>query len=255
MRIIVSIWKKNMKKYFRNRMESVGSLIQPLMWLLLFSVGMSSFMTGPDGAFDYLTFVLPGMIGFTIVSASINGGTSWIDERMSGIVKTYQAAPISRFAPLVANVMTVLSKVLIQCLVILAVGLLLGASLNVNLISFLIAFLLVILFGIGFSGIALYFASKAPNGGAYHMVIFMFQMPMLFFSNALYTTAQLPLIFKVIATLNPMTYLISGLRRLTAPIPSHGVMDLIVQLAILSVFALFGMIIATNAYKGIIDQD
>ena len=252
MRIIISIWKKNMKKYFRNRMESVGSLIQPMMWLLLFSVGMSSFMTGPD---DYLTFVLPGMIGFTIVSASINGGTSWIDERMSGIVKTYQAAPISRFAPLVANVMTVLSKVLIQCLVILVAGLLLGASLNVNPFSLLIAFMLVILFGIGFSGIALYFASKAPNGGAYHMVIFMFQMPMLFFSNALYTTAHLPLIFKVIVTLNPMTYLISGLRRLTAIAPSHGVLDLIVQLAILSMFALFGMMIATKAYKDIIDQD
>jgi len=114
---------------------------------------------------------------------------------------------------------------------------------------------MVILFGIGFSGIALYFASKAPNGGAYHMVIFMFQMPMLFFSNALYTTAKLPLIFKVIVTLNPMTYLISGLRRLTATAPSHGVLDLIVQLAILSMFALFGMMIATKAYKGIIDQD
>ncbi|RCW51614.1 ABC-2 type transport system permease protein [Halanaerobium sp. ST460_2HS_T2] len=244
-----------MKKYFRNRMESIGSLIQPMLWLLLFSVGMSSFFQNTNKGFDYLTFVLPGMIGFTLLSASINGGTSWLNERMNGIVKSYMVAPISRFAPLAANVLTVLSKALIQGAIILIVGILLGAKISLAPANILVSLLLIILFGFGFSGIALYFASKAPNNGAYHMVIFMFQMPLLFFSNALYSSEKLPLFFKIVVNLNPMTYLIAGLREMMVLTDSIFTFNLLKEVLALLAFALFGILIAIKAYKEIIDQE
>lgn len=255
MNVVYALWLKNMKKFLRNRAESLGTLIQPLLWLLLFSVGMSSFMTGAKGNFDYLSFVLPGMIGFTLVTACINGGTTWLDERMTGIVNTYLVAPISRVTPLVANMLTVVTKALLQSAVIIAVGVLLGAAVRVDLMNGLLSAVLILLFGIGFSGIALYFASKAPNSGAYHMVIFLFQMPLLFFSNALYATETLPVLLQIFVRLNPMTYLITGIRSLMITPSPHGLFDLGVQILVLSGFALLGTVIASNAYKKIIYQE
>lgn len=255
MSAIISIWKSNMKKFYRNKMESIGSLIQPLLWLLIFSVGMSSFMSDASLPFNYLTFVLPGMIGFTLVSACINGGTSWLSDKMNGVVKTYQVAPISRYAPLAANILTILSKSILQGIVIVFVGVVLGATLKVSVVSLILSILLIALFGFGFAGVALYFASKAPNSGAYHMVIFLFQMPLLFFSNALYSTEQLPLVLKLIVSLNPMTYLISGLRALLVSSDLLNYPSLLLQIGFLSIFALFGLLIAKKAYSQIIWND
>jgi len=255
MSAVVLIWKSNMKKYYRNKMESIGSLIQPILWLLIFSVGMSSFMSGSESSFSYMTFVLPGMIGFTLVSACVNGGTAWLSDRMNGVVKTYQVAPISRFAPLIANVFTIISKSIIQVVIIVLMGLLLGASLKITLMSVVFSVILIGLFGFGFAGVALYFSSKASNSGAYHMVIFMFQMPLLFFSNALYSAEQLPTLLKIIVKINPMSSLISGLRDLLIN-PGHmNYPALIVQIGYLSIFGLFGLFIAKKAYSKIIWND
>lgn len=256
MKIIVSIWKKNMTKFFRNKMECIGTLIQPMLWLFIFSVGMSRFISNSNNAYDYLSFVLPGMIGFTLISACINGGTTWLNERLTGIVKVYRVAPISRIAPLVANILTVLSKALIQSAVIMIFGVLLGAKINISILQTLIALIMIILFGIGFSGVALYFASKAPNSSAYHMIIFLFQMPLLFFSNALYTAENLPVAIRIIVSINPMTYLISGLRNLLMLQTNNAVTSgVFFSIMVLSLFAFGGLGIAKRAYNKIIYQD
>lgn len=254
MNVVASIWKKDMKKFFRNKMESIGSLIQPILWMLIFSVGMSSFMDGSQSSFSYISFVLPGMIGFTLVNACINGGTSWINDRMNGVVKTYQVAPISRYAPLLANVLTIISKALIQTMIIMIIGILLGAKFKITTYSIVFSIILVALFGIGFAGISLYFASKSPNSGAYHMVIFLFQMPMLFFSNALYSAEQLPIAIKIIVSLNPMTFLISGLRDLMVLSNDIDINILFYQISYLIIFAIFGISIAKKSYSDIIYQ-
>ena len=241
-----------MKKFFRNKMESIGSLLQPLLWLMIFSVGMSSFMSDTNMPYSYLTFVLPGMIGFTLVSACINGGTSWINDKTNGIIKTYQVAPISRFSPLIANILSIFSKALLQGIVIIVVGLILGATLKLSVVGFILSIVLIGLFIFAFSGVALYFASKSPNSSAYHMVIFIFQMPLLFLSNALYSLNTLPTVLKVFANLNPMTYLISGIRMLLFDSVQISLSSLIVQIVVLAGFAIFGLLIAKRAYAKII---
>ena len=252
MNAVITIWQSNMKKFFRNKMESVGSLIQPILWLLIFSVGMSRFISDTNASFNYMTFVLPGIIGFTLVSASINGGTSWIDDRMNGVVKTYQVAPISRCVPLIANILTIVAKSILQGIIIIIMGLILGASIKISLIGLILSILLIVLFVFGFAGVALYFASSAANSGAYHMVIFLFQMPLLFFSNALYGLEQMPVALKAIAYLNPMSYLASGLRALFASSTQIDYVALLVQIGVLALFAAFGLLISKKAYSKLV---
>ncbi|BDU51472.1 hypothetical protein HLVA_20410 [Haliovirga abyssi] len=84
----------------------------------------------------------------------------------------------------------------------------------------------------------------------------MLQMPLLFFSNVLYATEKLPLIFGIIVKINPMTYLVAGLRTMFTQQGSFVfTRDLTIQILILFIFAIFGMSIATKAYKEIISRD
>ena len=188
------LWQKQMKKALVHPEEIVGMLIQPILWVILFGVGMRSLMgtTTPGSGNDYMTFVVPGIVALTAVSAAIAGGSTWLNERLIGIIKEYLAAPIPRLSILMGNATSIVTKVLIQSIVILIVGLLMGAKLSDHPLGLICGLLLIAGYGIGFSGFALAVASSTDSSEGYHMMIFLLQLPLLFLSNSLYPMQTLP---------------------------------------------------------------
>jgi ABC-2 type transport system permease protein len=178
---------------------------------------MRSFMgtTTPDGGNDYMTFVVPGIVALTAVSAAIAGGSTWLSERLIGIVKEYLAAPIPRLSILMGNASGIVTKVLIQSIIILILGVLMGAKLNDNPFGWIGGMFLIAGYGIGFSGIALAVASSTDSSEGYHMMIFLLQLPLLFLSNSLYPLDTLPAWMRIGSYFNPTTYVVSGLRQIT----------------------------------------
>lgn len=156
------LWQKQIKKARVHPEEIVGMLIQPILWVILFGVGMGSLMetTNPNSRIDYMTFVIPGIVALTAVSGAIAGGSTWLNERLIGIVKEYLAAPIPRLSILMGNATSIVTKVLIQSIIILIVGLIMGAKLSANPLGWLGGLLLIAGYGIGFSGFALVVAVR-----------------------------------------------------------------------------------------------
>ena len=217
MNATILLWQKQMKKALVHPEEIVGMLIQPVLWVILFGVGMRSFMgtTTPDSGNDYMTFVVPGIVALTAVSAAIAGGSTWLSERLMGIVKEYLAAPIPRLSILMGNATGIVTKVLVQSIIILIVGVLMGAKLNNNPLGWIGGLLLIAGYGIGFSGLALAVASSTDSSEGYHMMIFLLQLPLLFLSNSLYPLDTLPAWMRIGTYFNPTTYVVSGLRQIT----------------------------------------
>lgn len=251
----IVLWHKQMKKSLVHSEEIVGSLIQPILWVVLFGVGMKSLMgaVGPGEGEGYMTFVLPGIIALTIVGGAIGGGSAWLNERLSGIVNEYLVAPIPRLSILLGNAMSITTKVLIQSIIIMLVGVLMGAKLSTNPLGWVGGFLLIAGYGIGFSGIALAVASKTDSSEGYHMMIFMLQLPLLFWSNSLYPLATLPTWMRVGAMLNPTTYVVTGLRNMTmAPVAGAAGVDTIATwlcFVVIAAFAAIGMALALSAFE------
>ncbi len=126
------LWQKQMKKSLVHSEEIVGTLIQPILWVVLFGVGMRSLMgaVGPGEGDGYMTFVLPGIVALTVVGGAIGGGSAWLNERLMGIVKEYLVAPIPRLSILMGNALSITTKVLIQSIIIMLVGVLMGAEIK-----------------------------------------------------------------------------------------------------------------------------
>lgn len=217
MKSTILLWQKQMKKALVHPEEIAGMLIQPILWVILFGVGMRSLMgmTNSGSSNDYMTFMVPGIIALTAVSAAIAGGSTWLNERLIGILKEYLVAPIPRLSILMGNATSIVTKVLIQSIVILIIGLLMGAKINSNPLGWLGGLVLIAGYGIGFSGFALATASSTDSSEGYHMMIFLIQLPLLFLSNSLYPLRALPLWMKIGAYANPTTYVVTGLRQIT----------------------------------------
>lgn len=250
----ITIWEKQLKKSLIHGEEVFGMLLQPILWVVLFGVGMRSLMGmgGSDMGDGYMTFVLPGIIALTAVSAAISGGSTWLNERLLGVVKEYLVAPIPRLSILMGHALYIVTQVAIQSLIILLVGLLMGARLHSNPLGWLAGFYFVTTYGLGFSGIALAVASKTESSGGYHVLIFLLQLPLLFWSNSLYPLDLLPGWMRIGALFNPTTYAVSGLRQVTMASVTMGSsepLSLWLCVVVLLVFAVLGMGLALRAFK------
>ena len=250
-----TLWNKHMKKFLANPMEMFGFAIQPVLWVVLFGVGMKSIMGSamPGGGDAYVTFMVPGIVALSALGGAVGGGSVWLTERLRGIVKEYLVAPIPRMSILMGNALSTMTKSLFQALVILIVGVLMGAKLVPNPLGWLGGLALVAGFGLGFSGLALGMASSTDNPGAYHSMIMVLNLPMLFLSNALYPLESLPTWMRIGALINPTSWVIDGVRQMMlkdgAAMAGGEVLPLWLCFVVVAAFAILGMRMAYTAFK------
>ena len=250
-----TLWNKHMKKFLANPMEMFGFAIQPVLWVVLFGVGMKSIMGSaiPGGGDAYVTFMVPGIVALSALGGAVGGGSVWLTERLRGIVKEYLVAPIPRLSILMGNALSTMTKSLFQAAIILIVGLLMGANLSSNPLGWLGGLVLVAGYALGFSGVALATASATDNPGAYHSMIMLLNLPLLFLSNALYPLESLPTWMRIGALINPTSYVIDGVRQMVledgAALAGGEVLSLWLCFVVVAAFAALGMWMAYNAFK------
>src|ERR1035437_4932237 len=92
---IYILWLRQIKRYLRSRSRILGSLAQPLLFLLAMGYGFGSvFQKAGEG--NYLNFLAPGIIGMSIIFTSIFTGIEIIWDRQFGFLKEMMVAPMSR---------------------------------------------------------------------------------------------------------------------------------------------------------------
>src|ERR1035437_238154 len=95
MKKLYILWLRQIKKYLRSKSRIVGSLAQPLLFLLALGYGFGSvFKQAGEG--NYLNFLAPGIIGMSIIFTSIFSGMEIIWDRQFGFLKETLVAPMSR---------------------------------------------------------------------------------------------------------------------------------------------------------------
>lgn len=235
-----------MRKFVQHTEELFGLALQSVLWVVLFGVGMRG-MIGAVGGNDYMSFILPGIIALSALGGAVGGGMVLLDERLRGIVKEYLAAPIPRLSILLGSAASTATKALFQAALMLVVGLLMGARLSVNPIGWLGALILLAVFAIGFSGLALGVAAISRSIAGYHGMIFLFNLPLLFASNALYPLDVLPGWMRVIVLINPATYFIDAVRALA--FGTAATLPLWLSGLILIGFAVLSMMFALTLFQ------
>ena len=243
-----TIWRKHMRKFLGSGEELFGTMIQPILWVVLFGVGMARIMgSAPaSGTGSYIGFMLPGIVALSAMGGAIGGGMTWLDERVRGILKEYLVAPIPRVSILLGNIGSTVSKAMIQAVVIFVVGALIGAQAGGSVSGWFAGIALAIGYSIGFAGLALAVASQTDDLMAYHAMIMLLNLPVLFLSNALYPLQSLPGWMRIGAIANPTSYLVDGIRQSVVS-GQEGEFPLWLCLVIVSGFAIAGLLLATRA--------
>ncbi len=256
----VAIYWRDMKRFVRFRAMLFSSLVQPIIWMLFFGLGMSSNFDNLSAllpphpgvlTIDYLTFMGAGVIAMTTLFTSLFGGITLLFDRNWGLMKEMMAGPMSRTHILFGISLSGLTKAILQSLIILVVGLLIGVrffsgfgALHV-LISLLGIMLFVSIFSLGFLFLSATISMRLNSMEGVQGVMTLLTMPIFFSSNALYSTAMLPGWLNFISKINPLTYLVNGVRYFAVgsdfyAVGTHyvyAVNDILLSLAFLLAFA------------------
>lgn len=252
----VALWRKHMIKFFRNTEELGGTVLQPVLWIVLFGVGMGQMLRESTIAADvgpsYLAFIMPGIVAFSAIGGAVAGGMTMLAERLKGTMKEYLVAPIPRLSILLSNELSTTSKALFQALIILILGALVGARPAMNPLAWAGAAMLIGCFALGFASLSVAFAALSRSIMGYHGLIALFNLPLLFASNALYPLEVLPGWMRVLVLLNPTTYVVDGLRALLYGAPAT--LPLGVVFAVLGGFALLSVWLALTVFQSTVKR-
>jgi len=95
MAVIYVLWLRQIKRYFRSRSRIVGSLGQPLLFLVALGFGFGPiFQRAGQG--NYIQFLAPGVIAMTVLFSGIFNGIELIWDRQFGFLKETLVAPVPR---------------------------------------------------------------------------------------------------------------------------------------------------------------
>jgi ABC-2 type transport system permease protein len=179
MNAIYILWLRQLKRYMRSRSRIIGSLAQPLLFLLAFGFGFGAvFQQAGQG--NYLNFLAPGIVGMSIIFTSIFSGMEIIWDRQFGFLKETLVAPVSRLNIMLGRTIGGATVATIQGMVVLLISIAVGfrptnwAGLPLALVAmFLIATL--------FTALGTAIASKLNDMQGFQLIINFLVMPLFFF--------------------------------------------------------------------------
>lgn len=127
---VYTLWLKHMRKFRHSPVEILGTMMTPLLWMLLFGVCIQGIIKETTKGLGYQAFITPGVMLLTGLTAAVLGGAILLLERLNGTLKEYLVAPVPRLAVLLGTMASGLTKAMLQAGVVLAAGYFLDSSIH-----------------------------------------------------------------------------------------------------------------------------
>jgi ABC-2 type transport system permease protein len=232
--VIYILWLRQLKHYWRSKARLLGSLGQPLLFLVTFGFGFGPMYTRASGGANYIDFLAPGIVSMSILFTAVFSGLEVIWDRQFGFLKETLVAPISRTEIMVGKTLGGASIAMVQGLIVLSLTYVLGFRIP-SLAGLVLGLIFMFLIAIFFTGLGLAIASKMKDMHGFQLIMNFLIMPIFFLSGALFPLENLPQAIYFISRVDPLTYGVDGLRGAIAGMSTFGIYNDLAAIGLLSV--------------------
>ncbi|MBI5493278.1 MAG: ABC transporter permease [Deltaproteobacteria bacterium] len=233
---IYVITLREFKRFYRQKGRLVVTMARPLIWLFIVGSGFTRLIDTGAGV-HYIQFILPGIVGMTILFSSIFSTISVVWDREFGFLREMLVAPVSRVTIVFGKLLsgTALSTAQGAALLIIAPFLGLGIGLD----GFLITVFLMFLVALAITAFGLFIASFLASLEGFNVIMNFIVLPMFFLSGALYPVGTLPVWIRVFAYINPLCFGVDSFKHILLPGEGRLVAEfpLMVDIAFVGAFA------------------
>jgi ABC-2 type transport system permease protein len=189
------------------------SLVQPLLYLLLFAPLLKSVsaMPGFPHGGAYNVFV-PGLLVQLSLFGITSGGWSLIAELRAGILERMRVTPVSRTALMLGRTLRDIVMLVLQAAIIVGAAVPLG--LTVELGGVLLGFALIALIALLMASVSYTVALLLRDESTFGAIVFSATLPLLLLSGVLLPMSLAPAWLQDVAAFNPLAYAVNAERAL-----------------------------------------
>jgi ABC-2 type transport system permease protein len=254
---------RELKHWYRAKVQIFMLLIQPIVWLGLFGQALPIKMPPAllNGAPDYMSYMSVGMLAVTALFTCMFAGMSVVWDRRFGFLNKLRAAPIPRGSIPVSRILAAMIRAVISALMVLVIALIfthipglagLTVTSNFDILSGLGMILILVLLATAFAAIFVAIALTIKTQETLFAVINLLNLPLMFASAALFPINSMPDWLQAVAKVNPLTLAVDGMRQLLFA-GSVGIyplwVDIVGLLAFSFVLVVIGIVVAMRALK------
>jgi len=210
MNVIYILWLRQIKRYYRSGSRILGTIGQPLLFLLALGYGLGSvFKRAGEG--NYLQFLVPGIIAQTILFSAVFWGIQIVFDRQFGFLKETLVAPVPRLRIMIGSALGGATIAAFQGLLVLIISLALGFR-PVNWADVPLALLIIIMLAVALACLGSAIGSIVKDFQGFQAINNFIIFTLYFLSGAIYPLNNVPKLLKIISDVNPLSYTIDGLR-------------------------------------------
>ncbi|MDP2708427.1 MAG: ABC transporter permease [bacterium] len=209
---IYTIWKREGIRYIRDKARIFSTLLQPLMFLVIFGAGLGATLNQGSFGIDFMKFMYPGIIAMNVMGIAFFSTVSTVWDREFGFLKEILVAPVSRTSIVVGKILGAVTIASTQALLLLVLAPFMGIALHTLIVVKLFFFMMLLAFAI--SGMGLLIASMMKTTESFSIIMQVLIFPMFFLSGAFFPLTGVPGWMTALSRINPLTYGVDGMRRI-----------------------------------------
>ncbi len=206
-----TIYKREIVRALRTAMQSIlGPVLTTVLYFVVFGAAIGSRMDSGMPGVNYGAFIVPGLLLLTLLAESTSNGSFGIYmPRFTGAIYELLSAPVGVAETLVGFVGAAATKSLILAAIILVTA---TFFVDYTIIHPFYAFGFILLVSASFSLFGFILGVWADSFEKLGVVPVLFIVPLTFLGGTFYSIDMLPEPWRSIAMVNPVVYLVNGLR-------------------------------------------
>jgi ABC-2 type transport system permease protein len=243
-RPVYAVIEREVLKLFRQRSRLLSAMVRPMIWLLVIGAGFDA-MLGRSGNTSYQYFLVPGVLGMSMLFGAMLAALSTVYDKESGVMRMLIIAPFEHYWIVIAKTLSAALAAIIQALLVLVLLALLGYLKNG--VELLLLTLGIFTTSLVCASMGMLIAAWTRTLDNFAVMMNLVIFPVFFLSGSLYPVKHLPSVLRWVATVNPYTYGVDLLKHAVLGIDSTtfgAEFSVPLDLAVLFGFTLLSTVIA-----------
>ncbi|MCU0311966.1 MAG: ABC transporter permease [Acidimicrobiales bacterium] len=209
--------RRNLLRYVRLPQLLAFSVIQPIMFLLLFTYvfgGAIGSEIPPAAGGEYINFLLPGLLVQISMFGATQTAVGLTDDLSRGVVDRFRSLPMTRSAVLTGRTAADLLRNAVVLGLMFVVAFVIGFRYQTTFLGFLAGVGVVLLFAYAVSWVMAAIGLKVVNPEATQTAVFLIVFPFVFASAVFVPVSTMPDWLQPFAEHQPVTVMVEAARGL-----------------------------------------
>jgi len=243
-----SMTVRELLKLWRQPWWIAVTLVQPVIWLLLFGALFEGITALPGfGGDDYTQYLTPGIVMMTAFFSAGWSGMPMIEDLQKGVMDRLLVTPVRRGPLIGGRLLQGALVIVIQSLIIVGLALAVGASFPGGVPGVLVLIVIAAMLGTGWAALSNGLALVTRQEETLIGVLTFLMLPLSFLSTTFLPEQLMPDWIASIAKFNPLNWAVVAGREALAADPDWG--EVALQGALVLAFMAAAFLVATRAFR------